>query len=116
MKTKKEESFENLQDFIYRHKLRDKNSNVIFNANVSIRTESNFEKRKMPIIVDFNVYNKLAKITIEDYDLNAYLFPITFFPDSDKITHVDNLYLKIEGTHTKNADIGKYCIEIYPLG
>lgn len=111
----KEESYKHIQDFIYFHRLRDENSNVIFNANVSIKTECSFEKRKMPIIVNFNTYNRLAKITIEDYDLNPYLFPNTFFPENDKFTHVDNVYLKIDGIHTNNPSIGKYNVEIYPI-
>lgn len=111
------ESFTELKEFIRIHDLQNDRSYINFNALVSIETETrDISKQKMTVRVSFNVSPRAGELTLGDHNLSPYEFPEQFYPDYAKFNHMNESYLKIEGTHNHNPEIGKYVVEIYPLG
>lgn len=105
-----------LKDFVRIHDLQDNHSNIHFNASITIITAtSKIEKQDMEVMVNFNVFDKTGQLSLLGHNLNPDDYPTIFYPDYGTFTHVDNSYLMIEDTHTRNEKIGKYVVEIYPL-
>lgn len=105
-----------LKDFVEVHELQDSHSNIIFNALVTITTAtSKVKKEEMEVMVNFNVFDKTGQLTILKHKLDPHSYPTQFYPDYSTFTHVDETYLKIEDTHTRNEKIGKYSVVIFPI-
>lgn len=105
-----------LKDFVGVHELQDSHSNIIFDALLTITTAtSKIKKEEVEVMVSFNVFDKTGQMSILKHRLDPYSYPTVFYPDYSTFTHVDNSYLKIEDTHTRNEKIGKFIVEIYPI-
>lgn len=111
------ESLGQLKDFIAFHKLKSRSTLIHFHAKVLITTAGVIEQgEEITIMVSFNVFGKTGELSFHDYDLDPNYYPTIFYPDYDDFLHVDKEFLRINGFHSRNAKIGKYIIEIYPLG
>lgn len=116
MNIKIQKSFSQLKSFISYFSLQ-KDSLIVFKA-TSIITTVNVLKQEedVEILVRFDTYGKAGELSFTKYDLDPLFYPTIFSPSYDVFTFVDNEFLRIEGSHTRNTNIGKYVIEIYPLG
>lgn len=115
MNPETEQSFSQLKSFISYFKLQ-KNSLIVFKAKSVITTANIVEQEEdVEILVTFDTYGKAGELSFTKYDLDPLYYPTIFSPTYDVFTFVDNKFLRIEGTHTRNPDIGKYVIEIYPF-
>lgn len=115
MNNQTENSLRELKDFIEKHNLRDNYSNVHFRALADIEAqEKQIYKEELKVLVNEQVYNRAAELMFTQHNLDHKFYPLQFFPDFQTFTHVNNSYLKIEGTHTHNPKIGKYVVKIFP--
>lgn len=106
-----------LKDFISDHELKSRSSLIHFYARVFITTaEVTRQEEEITIMVSFNIYGKAGELSFHDYDLDPKYYPTRFYPDYDDFLHEDKEVLKINGFHSRNSSIGKYIIEIHPLG
>jgi hypothetical protein len=105
-----------LKDFIEKHKLSDRNSNIQFNSLVSIDTEKNsIRNEKISIWITFSNFNSAGELHLNGNNLNHSLFPTVFEAKWQNMKHVNNEYLLITGNHKNNSEIGKYTVKITPL-
>lgn len=107
-------SYKNLKDFISHFDLMDRHSNIAFQANVTIKTSKRTLETNSLVRVSFNEYNSPGKLSITETEIDPYKFPEIFDLEWQMFDFVKNEYLKITGEHTKNAEIGKYSVIIYP--
>jgi hypothetical protein len=111
------ESLGHLKDFISVHKLQSRSSLNHFYARVFITTDKVTEQEEeITIMVSFNVFGKAGELTFHNHDLDPKYYPTIFYPNYDDFLHEDKEILKINGFHSGNPLIGKYIIEIHPLG
>lgn len=108
-------SLRELNKFIEKHKLRDKDSNVHFYALIDVEAyEEQTYRQEVEIWVHHQVYNRTAELTFTQHNLDFNYYPTQFFPDFQTFTHVNNSYLEIKGFHSKNPKIGKFVVKIFP--
>ncbi len=106
-----------LSDFVAKHKLRNRHSDVHFKAVVSIKTDSDeLLNKQMEVMISFENYGSGGQLTLMDSNLDPYVFPTRFDVNWQKMEHIDSTHLMITGDHTRNATIGKYSVSITPLG
>ncbi len=116
MMTQADINGQQLSDFVEKHNLMNKYSNIHFNAFVTIKTIKNIvAMRQMEVMILFDNYNSLGQVKLMENDLNPYLFPTLFEAKWQTMRHVDNEYLIISDIHRKNIDIGKYSVKIIPI-
>lgn len=109
-------NYQQLKEFVQKHKLKNSHSIIQFNSIVTIKTEKHkITNQNMRIMVTFEGYENYGRLTLLKSDLDPYLFPTEFEAKWQQMRHVDNEYLEISGVHTQNHDIGKYQIKIIPL-
>lgn len=102
-----------LKDFIQDNKLKDINSNIHFNALVSIKTaQKEIKSKEMKVRITFNDSGKV--FLIADY-LDTDFFPTIFKVEYGKMEYKENMYLHISDTHKENQKIGMYDVKIMPL-
>lgn len=105
-----------LKEFVEHHKLTNRKSITQFSALVSIQTAKNkITKQEMNLGVTFDGYENYGTVTLLESDIDPYLYPTVFLAQWQKMEHIENEFLKITDTHTKNPDIGKYEVRILPL-
>ena len=105
-----------LYEFVEYHKLQNRHSQINFKGLVSIVTaESCIENVEMEIWIIKQVFDKRGKLTLVGNNLDPYAFPEEFFPDYQKMEHVEKDYLQITGNHKFNEKIGEYSVKIFPL-
>ncbi|WP_313002772.1 hypothetical protein [Chryseobacterium gleum] len=109
-------SNEQLEEFIQQKNLINKNSIAHFKALISIKTSKNkISNEEMEILISFENYNSLGRITIMNSELNPLLYPTVFEAKWQKMEYIDDEYLLISDIHKKNPNIGKYTVKIIPL-
>jgi len=105
-----------LRDFVFKHKLMDKHSNIQFRALVSIKTDNNeLLNEEMNVMITLDGFDSYGKVFLLGDNLDFTKFPIVFEAKWQKMEHVNNIFLKISDIHKKNLKIGKYCIKIVPM-
>jgi len=105
-----------LNDFVHAHNLMNRKSVVNFTAIVSIVTAKNkIENKEIEILISFDNFDSYGQVTFLSGNLDPNLFPTVFDGKWQNMKHVDNVYLKISDTHTKNSNIGKYEVKIVPI-
>jgi len=68
-----------LSDFVEKHDLINRFSIVHFNAIVSITTAKNkITNRQMEVMVSFDNYNSLGRLTLMESDIDPKLYPTVF--------------------------------------
>ncbi len=116
MQTDQENNSQELNDFVSKHKLRNRHSIIHFNSIVNITTaENKIVNRKMEIIISFKDYNSMGIVTLMASDLDPFTYPTKFEAKWQKMEHVEGEYLKISDTHKTNSAIGKYSVKVLPL-
>jgi hypothetical protein len=111
------ESLAQLKNFISIHKLKNRNSLIHFHAKAFISTaQVTKQEEEIAVRVSFNIFGKAGELSFHDDDLDPNFYPTIFYPDYDDFLHIGEEFLEIKGFHSRNASIGKYIIEIYPLG
>jgi len=114
MSLNKDQSFDQLKEFVIYHKLQNNSAVTKFEALITLKTQKNeFEGQEMSVIISFEKYRKLAKLIL-NHSLDSYSFPKIFFPDYQNFQHINNTYLLIQGVHP-SVEIGKYSVKIYPV-
>lgn len=102
-----------LRNFVSYHKLMNSHSIIQFIAKVTIITAQNkIENEEMKVSITYDEY---GKVTILESHINPYLYPTVFDPRWQRIENVEDVFLRISDTHTKNPVIGKYEVKIVPL-
>lgn len=105
-----------LKEFVEHHKLTNRKSITQFSALVTIQTAKNkITKQEMNVGVTFDGYENYGTVTLLESDIDPYLYPTVFLAQWQKMEHIENEFLKVTDTHTKNPNIGKYEIRIFPL-
>jgi len=105
-----------LKGFVEYHKLTNRNSITQFSALVTIQTAKNkITKQAMNVGVTFDGYENYGTVSLLESDIDPYSYPTVFLALRQKMEHIENDYLKITDTHTKNLNIGKYEVKILPL-
>jgi len=110
-------SYENtseLKEFIVAKKLRDQNSNIIFNANIKLETAEHYTEIEKEVMVRFDGYNTAGKLTILESGLDPYEYPEDFDAKWQNFKFLDNEYVQIKGKHP-NEKIGNYILKITPI-
>jgi len=114
-----EEKFDNtyaLKDFVEVHNLSNSHSIIQFNSIVSITTALNeIRDMKIKTWISFADFDSYGKVTFLDGNLDYRLFPTTFDAKWQDFSHIGNMYLAINGFHTKNPSIGRFEVKIFPL-
>lgn len=106
-----------LSDFVEKHNLMNRLSRVHFNAVVSITTSNNkVVNRQMEVMISFDNYNSLGRLTLLENDIDSNLYPTVFEASWQKMEHIENEFLLITDVHKKNSVIGRYTVKIIPLG
>lgn len=106
-----------LKDFVEIHELMNSHSIVHFNALVSIETaEESITNQEMQVLITFDDYQSIGKVSLLESDLNPYSFPTVFEAKWQKMEHQNNQNLHISDTHTRNPKIGAYEVYIVPTG
>lgn len=115
MHLNKNQSAKNLKSFAAKQNTTSNNSVITFDAKVLIKTAlvSN-QIEDIEIMISFVNSDRLGKLEFFKSDLDPYFYPTQFYPDYDSFSIIDN-FLRIEGTHTKNINIGDYEVDIIPL-
>lgn len=111
------ESLGSLRDFVSYFDLMDNHSNIFFNAMIEIETSKRQVKVDSEIMISYDDFPSAGKLTILDKEnnLNPYEYPTIFYVEYQEFEFINNKFLRITGNHTKNHDIGKYEVLIYPL-
>ncbi|MBA9074819.1 hypothetical protein GGR22_002992 [Flavobacterium gossypii] len=105
-----------LSEFINRHDLMNNESNVLFNAVISITTVNNkIRNQQMKVMILLDSFGSLGKILLMQSGLDPKLYPTIFEANWQDMEHIDEEYLLIKDVHTKNASIGEYSVKIVPL-
>ena len=111
------ENLSNLRDFVSYFDLMDNHSNIFFDAIINLETSKRDINIKSEIMVSYDDFPSAGKLTILDKEnyLNPYEYPTIFYIEYQEFEFIDNKFLRITGNHTKNHEIGKYEVLIYPL-
>lgn len=105
-----------LQEFVRVKKLRNKYSQIDFEALVEIKTSANhLEIQNSKIQITFDGYDNYGTVTLLDGDIDSNLYPTVLLAKYQDFVFVKNEYLRITGFHRNNPSIGKYSVTITPL-
>ena len=106
-----------LKSFVEEMKLRDSHSNILFSAEIKIKTnrKSLFVTKK--VLITFDGYNNYGKVSIIDKDseIDSNDFPEIFDAQFQDFSFINESYLEITGNHTRNPNIGNYTVKITPI-
>lgn len=69
----------------------------------------------MEIMIDFQGFNSRGRILFLKHNLEPTDYPTDFDALYQQMEFKENIYLQIEGEHTKNKKIGKYVVTITPI-
>lgn len=105
-----------LKEFVKNHNLSDMYSVIQFKALVTILTVQNkLINLEMNVNITFDGYENYGTVSLFESNIDPYLYPTVFYAQWQKMEYVNNEYLRITDTHTKNPSIGKYEVKIIPL-
>lgn len=118
--TKMKESYLNTQEiqtFVYKLDLIDDYSNIYFDAEVEIKTSKREIVFNTKIRIDFNGYDNPGVLSIQDSNnkLDKNYFPQQLLAKYQDFEFLENKYLKVNGSHSLNSNIGKYTVIVRPI-
>lgn len=111
--SERQESFNQISNFVNQNRLRDDKSNILFKAEVTFSTALTNSKVFESIIrIEFNGYDGFGKLEILANDIDSKIYPTSFSALFQTYSIDENGNLCITGYHNQNPRIGSYMVLI----